>query len=57
MMKSCLNEHGVRNVVKYLKQTPKENVEMFEAMDKEEKHGTLFYPLLYHERDLEKTRK
>lgn len=40
---------------KYIKQIPEENIIMFEEMDKERKHGTWFYPLLYHEK--EKTRK
>lgn len=43
-MKSCLDEHGVRKVLdKYLKQTPEENIKMFEEMDKERRHGSWFY--------------
>ena len=57
-MESCLNEHGVRKVLdKYLKQTPRDNIEMFEEMDKERIHGSWFYPLLYNEKEKERTRK
>lgn len=57
-MKSCLNEHGIRKALdKYLKQTPRENIEMFEEMDKERRHGSWFYPLLDHEKEKEWTRK
>ena len=52
-MTSCFDEHNAKKVLdKYIKQTPEENVEMFEEMDKEHKHGTWFYPLLSHEKDI-----
>lgn len=54
-MELCFDEHNIRKILdKYTRQTPKDNIKMFEEMDKERKHGTWFYPLLNHERDKEK---
>ena len=52
-MTSCFDEHNARKVLdKYIKQTPEENVKMFEEMDEEHKHGTWFYPPLWHQKDI-----
>lgn len=50
---SCVEEYGLRKTLEmYIKQTPEQNLKMFEKMDKEERHGTWFYPLWSHSQRL-----
>lgn len=47
------DEHNIRTVIdKYIKQSPGENIKTFEGMEKENMHGTRFFGLWKHERDV-----